>query len=101
MTEIINQNKQKSPFILALGTTYDLSISQYFVVMKNFAVPCGSSFIVALDTCLKSLTVFYDPPAVESQSPWMFLEHGIAGKPCPFPLPPPVQALIGQIMSRI
>lgn len=101
MASVLAENKQPAPFILGLGTTYDMKIEDFFVIMNKTAVPCGSSFMVALDTCLKSTTVLYVPPPVESCSHWMFLQHGIAGKPIQQPLPPVVQALIGQIMPRL
>ncbi len=97
----MSENKQTAPFILGLGTLYDLKIDEFYVILHKTAIPCGSSFIVALDTCLKSNTVLYLPPAIESNHQWLFLHHGIAGKPLYYSLPPVVQALIGQIMSKI
>ncbi|OXA41231.1 WD repeat, SAM and U-box domain-containing protein 1 [Folsomia candida] len=102
VAEVLSENKNVAPLILALGSTYDLRIESYFVILDRMAIPCGDSFFVALDTCIKSFSVFYLPPPVEAKNVWLFLLHGIAGKPCDnSTLTPVVQALIGQIMPRL
>jgi hypothetical protein len=78
-----------------------MRIEEYFVIINKTAISCGSSFLVAFDTCFKSFVVFYLPPAVESYNQWLFIQHGVAGKPTILPVPPVVQALIGQIMPAI
>ncbi|OXA55031.1 WD repeat, SAM and U-box domain-containing protein 1 [Folsomia candida] len=99
VAEVLSENKNVAPLILALGSTYDLRIESYFVILDRMAIPCGDSFFVALDTCIKIFSVFYLPPPVEAKNVWLFLLHGIAGKPCDnSTLTPVVQALIGQIM---
>lgn len=92
-----------APCILALGSTFDLNIDSFFVILDKFAIPCGNSFLVALDTCLKCFTVFYLPLPVESKNLWLFFEHGIAGKPIDDNsiVTPVIQALIGQILPRL
>ncbi|OXA48191.1 Tigger transposable element-derived protein 6 [Folsomia candida] len=101
VADILSENRNAAPFILSLGSTYDLKIESFFVILDKFAIPCGSCFLLALDTCLKSFTVFYFPPPVEYKNVWQFL-HGIAGNPCDsLTLTPIVQALIGQIIPRI
>ncbi|XP_035713852.1 uncharacterized protein LOC118438145 [Folsomia candida] len=102
VSSVLSENKNPAPFILALGSTFDLKMESFFVILDKFAIPCGNSFMLALDTCLKSFTVFYLPPPVESKGVWQFLQYGIAGKPCENEvLSPAVQALIGQIMPRL
>ncbi|XP_035707925.1 uncharacterized protein LOC118435663 [Folsomia candida] len=102
VAEVLSENKNVAPLILALGSTYDLRIESYFVILDRMAIPCGDSFFVALDTCIKIFSVFYLPPPVEAKNVWLFLLHGIAGKPCDnSTLTPVVQALIGQIMPRL
>lgn len=101
VADVLKENVNAAPHILALGSTFDLKIEDYFVIIDKYAIPCGSSFLIALDTCLKSFTVFYLPPPVESKNLWLFVIHGVAGKPTSnVILTPIVQALIGQIMSR-
>ncbi|XP_035707212.1 uncharacterized protein LOC118435347 isoform X2 [Folsomia candida] len=100
VASILAESKQPAPHIVGFGTIYDVKIEEFFVIINKTVVPCGPSFMVALDTCLKSTTVLYIPPPIESYNHWMFMQHGIAGKPADNPLPL-VQALIGQIMPRI
>ena len=91
---------------MALGCVYTLEFESFFVILKKVAIPCGPNFMVALDTCFKSFTVLEIPFPMESLDLWMFIEHGIAGKPSEHrgrtvSIPPVVQAFIGQIMPRI
>lgn len=44
--------------------------------------------------------VFHSVP-VESFNYWLFIYHGVFGKPFSSNMPPVVQALIGQIMQNI
>lgn len=91
-----------APFILALGSSSDLDFSGFFVIVSKVAIPCGTSFTVALDTCFKCFTVLYWPLPYESYDPWLFIQHGVFGKPyLETEVPPVVQALIGQILGRI
>ncbi|CAL8139440.1 unnamed protein product [Orchesella dallaii] len=102
VSEVLNENTRIAPFILALGSSCNLEIDSYFVVIHKVAIPCGSNFFVALDSCFKCFTVLYLPPPIESFDHWLFIQHGVCGKPVKeTELPPVVQALIGQIMCRI
>lgn len=101
VAEVLNDNKRSAPFILALGSPRDLDFTAFFVILSKIAIPCGSSFLKALDTCFKTFTVLYIPLPLESFDHWMFIQHGVAGRPYEkSQLPPVVQGLIGQIMSR-
>ncbi len=100
--EVLSNNKSLSPFILALGTPANLEFSKFYVIFYKTCIPCGDSFLKALDVCFKFFTVFYYPLPLESYNLWYFIIHGVTGKPSlTSMMPPVVQALLGQIMPKI
>lgn len=101
VAEILKMNTHQAPFLLALGTMADLQFDSFFIIIHKVAIPCGSKFLKAFDSLTKIFTVLPLPFPVESFNHWLFIYHGVFGKPCQSNLPPVVQALIGQIMQNI
>ncbi|OXA40038.1 hypothetical protein Fcan01_25151 [Folsomia candida] len=101
VADVLDENRNKAPFILALGIPALLKFDAFYVIIDKVAIPCGSRFLVALDTCFKTFTVLGLPFPLESYDHWTFISHGVAGNGSHSPIPPVVQALIGQIMCRI
>ncbi|XP_035712958.1 uncharacterized protein LOC118437743 [Folsomia candida] len=102
VAKVIKENTTMSPFILALGSPSNLEFVSFFVIFQKIAIPCGEKFLKAFDTCFKLFTVLYVPLPLKSLDLWMFIVHGVGGKPClRDELPPVVQSLIGQIMPRV
>lgn len=102
VSEVLSENKRLAPFILGVGSQKNLEFSNFFVIYFKTCIPCGPSFLKALDTCFKFFTVFNHPYPIESFDHWHFTVHGVAGKPISSNLMPPVvQALLGQIMPKL
>lgn len=99
---MLKTNRRIAPFILAFGSTVNLQFSEFFVIISDYAIPCGTKFLKAFDTCFKCFTVLNIPPPVESFDHWKFIINGICGMPYEAGhLSPVVKALIGQIMPRL
>jgi len=99
--ELLEKNKYKFPFILALGSRSQLEIFSYFVIIDKLCIPCEPNFMSALDLCYKSYVVLGLPFPLECKAQWQYIDHVVFSRnEEPDLLPPTVKFLVGQTSWR-
>jgi len=100
--EVLETNKLKHPFILALGTYSQLNMASFFVIIDKLSVPCENNFLCALDLCYKAFIVLGLSFPIECKPYWQYIDHVIFERvETPDLLPPTVKFLVGQTAWRL
>ena len=101
MKALLEINKSRTPFILALGNQQSLEIKSYFIILEKICIPCDCSFMSALDICYKTFVVLGLDFPIECKPQWQYIDHVVYQRVKePDLLPPSVKFLVGQTNWR-